>query len=249
MSKKALLVNGICGRCADRSCNEVVSSPKKSRANFVCARCGSKLSREGEKLHGRFFGLRRIEEAVKEILLSLQEEFGIDPKDENFKDTPKRVARAYYEIFEGMSDTEEEIKHILGTAYKEKYDEMIVVGPVETFAVCPHHLLPVEVIAFVGYIPNGQMLGISKLARLVQVLSSRPILQEKLTIDVTDKLMTVLKAKGAACVIRARHMCMCMRGAKERHAWTTTSSMVGALLKKPEARAEFLQLVKFGNGK
>lgn len=210
----------------------------------MCVKCLARLRTEKKKLEGRFLGLPRIEAAMTEVLSALKEEFGINPSDDNFADTPKRVARAYYEIFEGMVDTENEIAKILATAYPEKYDEMIVVGPIETFAVCPHHLLPVEVITHVGYVPDGKVLGISKLARLVQVLSARPILQEKLTIDITDKLSNVLKAKGAACVIKARHFCMCMRGAKSKGSWTTTSSVAGVMLSKPEARSEFLDLVK-----
>lgn len=210
----------------------------------MCVKCQARLRTETKKLEGRFTGLPRVEKAVKDMLEAFRDEFGIDPTDENFRDTPKRVARAYYEIFEGLVDTESEVSKILGTAYTEEYDEMIVVGPIEAFGVCPHHLLPVEIIAHVGYVPDGKVLGLSKLARLVQVLSARPILQEKLTIDITDKLKNVLKAKGAACVIQARHFCMCMRGVKSRNSWTTTSSLVGVLRTKPEARAEFLRISK-----
>lgn len=203
----------------------------------------TKYVREEKKLRNRAFGLPKVEKAITDLLTALAEEYGIDPKDENFIGTPKRVSRLFCEIFEGMVDTENEVEEILSAAYEQKYDEMVTVGPIETFAVCPHHLLPVEVISYVGYIPNGKVLGLSKLARLVQLLSAQPILQEKLTVDITDKLMDVLGAKGAGCVIRARHFCMCMRGARSRNSWTATSSMVGVLRDKPEARQEFLALV------
>lgn len=214
-----------------------------------------KYTQECQKLRRRIFGIKKVEEGVKLILDGLKDEFGIDPHDENFKDTPARVSRAYAEIFSGMVDTEVQVKHILGTAYSSQLDEMVLVGPINVFSFCPHHLLTVEMIVHVAYVPQGKVLGLSKLARLTQVLAARPLLQEQLTEDITSALMgdqhtknfqsgPGLLAKGAACTVRGRHMCMATRGAKADAAWTTTSSMKGVFLSEAEARAEFFSLVK-----
>lgn len=234
-----------CDRCGtDKDVDDRTTVDRK--IVHICPKCNYKLSQELKKVTGRFFGLSRVEKAMKEILGGLSEEFGVDLNDENFRDTPHRVARAYYEIFEGMANTKNKVEEILGTTFPAKYDEMVMVGPVDTWSVCPHHFLPVEVRAWVGYVPNGKMLGLSKLARLVQTLAAAPLLQEKLTTDITGSLMGVLQPKGAACLIKARHLCMAMRGAKSNRAWTKTSSLTGVMLKKPEARAEFFALVNSG---
>lgn len=200
---------------------------------------------ETAKLKSRVYGIPKVTEGVKLILEGLKDEFGIDPTDENFKDTPARVSRAYAEIFAGMAATQDQVNGILKTAYKSDLNEMVIVGPVNVFSFCPHHLLPVEMIIHVAYVPKGKVLGLSKLARLSQILGARPALQEDTTRDIAEALMRGLKPKGAACSIKGRHFCMAMRGAKADAAWTTTNSMEGVFLEKQNgARQEFLSFVK-----
>lgn len=200
-----------------------------------------KFRTESAKLKSRIYGIPMVTKGIEMVLEGLKDEFGIDPEDENFKDTPARVSRAYAEIFSGMAGTKDQVKGILSTAYKSDLNEMVIVGPVNVFSFCPHHLLPVEMIIHVAYVPKGKVLGLSKLARLSQILGARPALQEDTTRDIADALMLGLKPKGAACSIKGRHFCMAMRGAKADVAWTVTNSMEGVFLEKQNgARAEFL---------
>lgn len=191
-----------------------------------------------------------IEAGMHLILLGLQQRFGLDIDDPNFADTPKRVSRMYDEIFSGVKDTEEQVKTILASSFPSNYDQMILVRDIETFSMCPHHFLPVHYHISVAYIPagdakgSGKVLGISKLARLVEILAKRPVLQEQLTDDITRYLMTLKGCRGAACIVKGTHYCMVMRGVKKPTATTITSSLKGVFLDKPEARQEFLELTR-----
>ena len=189
-----------------------------------------------------------VKEGVQKILQGLQM-WGLDPQDENFKDTPDRVARAYGEIFGGMWDTDRRVGEILKASFESSCKEMIVAEGVRVYSMCPHHLLPVEYDVAVAYIPDGRVLGISKLARIVEILAKRPVLQETLTEEIADVLFKDgfggMKSLGSAVRVRGVHYCMKMRGARQQNSKVVTSAIRGAF-EQPEVRAEFLALVNGG---
>ena len=210
----------------------------------LCKSCHAKLHNELSKVAGKFSGISNIEKGVHFILKGLNDEFGLDLKDENFKDTPKRVARAYYEIFEGVKNTKEQVKEILDSSFPSDLNEMIISKNIHVYSMCPHHLLPVEYNISVGYIPHGKVLGISKLSRLVEVLAKRPVLQETLTHEIVDYLNMSLGVVGAICEVEGVHFCMKMRGIKQQNSKMITSAISGVFKDKNNgARAEFLQLI------
>lgn len=189
---------------------------------------------------------RDVQEAVTSIINSLHKWTNkVSIHDPNFKETPQRVARAYAEIFGGLFDDGEQVKEILSKTFPAKADEMITVGPVEVWSICPHHFLPVHMQVWVSYIPNRKVLGLSKLARLAELLAKKPALQEDTTIAIAKTLQTGLSPLGAACLIKGRHLCMEMRGVKKT-AVTTTTALEGVFRKKPEAKSEFLEAVRKG---
>lgn len=190
-------------------------------------------------------GVEVIEYGMSCILEGLQREFGLKIKDQHFVDTPKRVARAYMEIFEGIKNTNKQVEEILSTAFTSNMDEMIVVKDIQVFSMCPHHFLPVEYNIAIAYIPDGYILGISKLSRLVEVLAKRPVVQEQLTEEITKYLMTI-KAKGAAARVEGQHFCMRMRGVKKPDAIVITTSVTGAFRDDPSTRGEFLNYTQRG---
>lgn len=170
---------------------------------------------------------------------------GREPDEPGICDTPRRVVKAWAEQTGRPGDP----AALLATQFTDAphYDELIAVGPVAFASVCEHHLLPFTGTAWVGYIPNGSgVVGLSKLARLVEHYARQPQIQERLTSQITDALVEHLAPKGAACVIRATHSCMTIRGVRAQGAVMTTSSMTGALRDKAEARAEFMALVALG---
>lgn len=213
----------------------------------LCRSCHAKLHNELRKSTIQFAGLSHFKKAAHEIFKGLQQ-MGLDITDVNFKDTPQRVARAYYEIFEGVQDTEEQVKQILSTGFPANgMNNMITACGVCAFSMCPHHLLPVEYRINVGYIPKGDglVLGISKLSRLVRILAKRPVLQETLCEDIVDALMSI-GSEGAAVAISGRHMCMRMRGIKDPTASVYCQSMRGCFKTNHACREEFLMLTKDG---
>lgn len=214
----------------------------------LCKPCHSKLHNEMSGVSGKFIGLSDIEKGVHHILMGLKKEYGLDLKDANFKDTPKRVARAYAEIFSGIKNTKEQVKDILSTAFPSECNGLIIAKDVRVFSMCPHHLLPVDYTISVAYIPSpdGRVLGISKLSRLVEVLAGRPVLQEQLGEDITNSLMGLDGCVGAGCLIEGKHYCMIMRGVNQTNCVTGSSSMKGVFLQRDSegvaARAELMSL-------
>lgn len=182
--------------------------------------------------------------AVADILASLEKwtDRRIQTWSPNFRETPERVARAYAEIFAGLFDNGDQVKEILGKTFPAKSEEMITVGPVQVWSMCPHHLLPVQMRVWIAYVPKKKVLGLSKLARLAELVAKKPALQEDTTVEIAGLLQRGLFPKGAACLIRGRHLCMEMRGVK-KEAWTTTTALEG-VFKRAEARAEFLAAVR-----
>jgi GTP cyclohydrolase I len=182
--------------------------------------------------------LRRIEAAVREILLAI----GEDPDRNGLTDTPARVARAYAEQFSGLRQRPEDV---LTTVFDADHDEMVLVRDIEVHSVCEHHLTPFVGLAHVGYIPNekGQITGLSKLARLVDIYARRPQVQERMTSQIADALMSILDPRGVIVVIEAEHLCMTMRGVRKPGAKTITSAVRGMFRDSDRTRAEALSLL------
>jgi GTP cyclohydrolase IA len=180
----------------------------------------------------------RIERAVREILLAI----GEDPDRNGLAETPGRVARAYAEQFSGLWQRPEDV---LTTVFDAEYDELILVRDIEVYSTCEHHLVPFFGFAHVGYIPNekGQITGLSKLARLVDIYARRPQVQERMTSQIADALMTVLEPRGVLVVIEAEHLCMSMRGVRKPGAKTVTSAVRGSVRDSDRTRAEALSLL------
>ena len=182
---------------------------------------------------------KKIAKAVREIL----EAIGEDPKRRDIIDTPRRVADMYEEIFSGINkDPAKELEVILD----QKHDEIILLKSIPLYSVCEHHLLPFVGKAHVAYIPRqGRVTGLSKLARVVDVLSQRPQVQERLTSQIAEIIMSKLKPQGCMVVIEAEHMCMSFRGVKKPGALTVTSAVRGVFKKNEKTRAETLALIRF----
>jgi GTP cyclohydrolase I len=180
----------------------------------------------------------RIERAITEILLAI----GEDPERDGLRDTPARVARAYAEQFAGLGQKPESV---LTTVFDAGHDEMVLVRDIDVYATCEHHLIPFFGVAHVGYIPNekGQLTGLSKLARLVDLYARRPQVQERMTSQIADGLMSVLEPSGVIVVIEAEHLCMAMRGVRKRGAKTVTSAVRGSFRDSDGTRAEAMSLL------
>lgn len=183
------------------------------------------------------FDQDRAERAIRELLLAV----GENPDREGLKDTPARVARSYREIFAGLRQNPEDV---LTTTFDLGHDEMVLVKDIEVYSSCEHHLVPFHGVAHVGYIPSedGQITGLSKLARLVDVFAKRPQVQERLTTQVADALVRILRPRGVIVVFECEHMCMTMRGIRKPGAKTVTSAVRGQLL-DAATRAEAMSLI------
>ena len=177
----------------------------------------------------------RIERAVREILIAI----GEDPDREGLLRTPNRVARAYGELMAGLS---EDPRIHLKTVFTERYDEVVLLRDIEFHSLCEHHLLPFVGKAHVAYLPDGKVVGLSKLARLVEGYARRPQVQERLTTQIADALMEELNPVGAACVIEATHTCMTIRGAKKPGSTMVTSALRGIFKDNAPNRNEVLSL-------
>lgn len=181
---------------------------------------------------------QRIENAVREILSAI----GEDPDREGLQETPKRVANMYAEIFSGLED---DPKRHLKIFNESNNDEMVVVRDIPMYSMCEHHLLPFVGKAHIAYIPSdGKVIGLSKLARIVDSFSKKPQLQERLTSQIADFLEENLSPKGIAVVIEAEHLCMTMRGARAAGAKTQTSALRGIMRKDARTRAEAMSLLR-----
>jgi len=187
---------------------------------------------------GNGVDLERAAAAVRELLLAV----GEDPDREGLKATPDRVARAYAEIFGGLFVDPSEV---LLTTFDEKHDELVLVKDIPLYSVCEHHLVPWHGTAAVGYIPgdDGRITGLSKLARVVELYARRPQVQERLTTQVADAVMSRLEPRGVIVVVQAEHLCMAMRGVRKPGAVTMTSAVRGIFQTDQRTRAEALSLI------
>lgn len=179
---------------------------------------------------------------VEGNIIRLLEYIGEDPNRDGLKDTPKRVIKSYKELFSGYN---QDPRSLFTTFENDGYDSMVLLKDIELYSMCEHHMLPFYGKAHVAYIPEkGKIVGISKLARLVDLFSRRLQVQERICEQVTNTLMEVLQPKGAACIIEAVHMCMCARGVGKQNSVMSTSSLKGEFLTDPTARQELMNLLR-----
>jgi GTP cyclohydrolase IA len=181
----------------------------------------------------------RIERAVREILAAV----GEDPDREGLRETPARVARMYAELFSGLH---EDPRRHLQKFFTEKYDEVVLVRDISFNSMCEHHMLPFMGVAHIGYVPNGRVLGLSKLARVVEVVARRPQVQERMTETIANLLLDELQAKGVAVVIEATHTCMTIRGIRKPGSLCVTSAMKGIFRSNLSSRSEIMNLIYGG---
>lgn len=179
-----------------------------------------------------------IEQHYKEIITAL----GEDVNREGLLDTPKRAAKAMQFLTRGYQQTLEEITN--NAVFTSEMDQMVIVKDIELYSMCEHHLLPFIGKCHVGYIPNGKVLGLSKVARIVDMFARRMQIQERLTAEIAAAILEVTDAKGVGVVVEAKHMCMMMRGVEKQNSVMTTSTMRGLLRSNEKTRAEFLNLIK-----
>ena len=179
-----------------------------------------------------------LSEIAEELLIRI----GEDPMREGLKRTPARFEKAIRYLTSGYTKNIAEV--INGAIYEEPYDEMVVVRDIELFSLCEHHLLPFYGKCHVAYIPDGKLIGLSKIPRLVDVFARRLQVQERLTSQIANSLQEVLKPQGVAVVIEAFHLCMAMRGVEKQNAFAVTSSMLGVFRKDPRSRSEFMTLLQ-----
>jgi GTP cyclohydrolase I len=180
----------------------------------------------------------KIAENVRQILAGL----GEDPKREGLERTPDRVEKALKFLTGGY--TENIAKIVNGALFNVEYDEMVIVKDIEFFSMCEHHMLPFYGKAHVAYIPNGKVIGLSKIPRIVDVFARRLQVQERMTQEIAETLMEILKPKGVAVTCDAQHFCMMMRGVEKQHSSTVTSAMLGEFRDRKETRDEFLSLIR-----
>lgn len=178
-----------------------------------------------------------VEKNVKTLL----EEMGEDPNREGLLRTPHRVAKAYEFLTQGY--TKDVQKIVNGAIFEEKYDEMVIVKDIDFYSMCEHHLLPFYGKVHIAYVPNGKIIGLSKLPRIVDVFARRLQIQERLTQEIADTLDEILQPKGVAVVAEGYHMCMMMRGVEKQNSITTTSAVHGLFQEDARTRTEFLNLI------
>jgi len=167
---------------------------------------------------------------------------GEDPSREGLKNTPERVEKSLKFLTSGYMINIDEL--VNGALYQENYDEMVIVKDIDLFSLCEHHLLPFLGKCHVAYLPKGQIIGLSKIPRIIDAFSRRLQVQERLTYQIAECLEKILQPKGVAVVIEALHMCMSMRGVQKQSSYTTTSSMLGSFKSDARTRSEFLSLIQ-----
>ena len=179
----------------------------------------------------------QLEQTIRTLLMQI----GEDPKREGLLRTPERVAKSYEFLTSGY---QQDIDAVLNDAiFREKYDEMVIVKDIDFFSICEHHMLPFYGRAHVAYIPNGKILGLSKIPRIVEVFSRRLQVQERMTQQIAETLFNSLQPDGVAVVIEGRHLCMMMRGVEKQNSVATTSAMLGSFRDDERTRNEFLKLI------
>ncbi len=179
-----------------------------------------------------------LDELMREMLVRLGEQ----PEREGLLQTPQRYAKALQDLTKGYREDPEEI--LRGALFSVDYDEMVIVKDIEMFSLCEHHMLPFFGKVHVAYIPKGKVIGLSKVARLVEVFARRLQVQERLTVQIAETIQKVIQPLGVGVVVEARHLCMMMRGVEKQHSAAVTSSMLGCFRDTQETRTEFLSLIR-----
>jgi len=179
---------------------------------------------------------------MEDLIRKLLEDIGEDPTREGLLATPKRVARAWRENVAGYG--QDPAAMVRGALFEAESREMVVVSDIDFYSICEHHLLPFFGKAYVAYIPNGKIVGLSKLARVVEAYARRLQVQERMTRQIAECIMENLEPMGVAVVLKAQHLCMMMRGVQKQNSYATTSEMLGAFRNESKTRAEFLQLIR-----
>jgi GTP cyclohydrolase I len=213
--------------------------PIESESTLVGSRAGEEDETPASAAALARADLPRIQRAVREILAAV----GENPDREGLLETPARVARMYAELFSGLHD---EPREHLRKFFTEKYDELVLVRDISFNSMCEHHLLPFMGVAHVGYIPNGRVIGLSKLARVVEVVSKRPQVQERMTEEIANLLIEELDVKGVAVVVEATHTCMTIRGIRKPGSLCVTSAMKGQFRANLSSRSEVMTLIYGG---
>ena len=183
-----------------------------------------------------------IHDNVKELTKKILIEIGEDPDREGLLNTPLRVAKAWDFLSKGYKQDIDEI--INNAIFEEEYDQMVVVKDIEFYSMCEHHLLPFFGVAHIAYIPNGKIIGLSKIPRILDMFARRLQVQERMTQEVAGMLQSKLNPRGVAVIIEAQHMCMQMRGVEKRKSYMSTSAMLGIFREDNKTRKEFLDIVK-----
>lgn len=178
------------------------------------------------------------EDLVQEMLVRL----GEDPEREGLAATPRRVRKAMEFLTKGYNEDPDAL--LKGALFTVDYDEMVIVKDIEMFSLCEHHMLPFFGKVHVAYIPNGRVIGLSKIPRLIEIFSRRLQIQERLTTQIAETIQRVIEPQGVGVVIEARHLCMMMRGVEKQHSAAVTSSMLGVFRDEEETRSEFLSLIR-----
>ena len=192
---------------------------------------------QGANVQGTIAAGRPLSELVRDLLIAL----GEDPAREELQETPERIARTLQFLTSGNRAPVDEVLN--GALYPVTYDEMVIVKDIEMFSLCEHHLLPFFGKCHVAYIPDRQVIGLSKIPRVVDAFSRRLQIQERLTTEIAETLMNNIRPQGVGVVIEARHLCMMMRGVEKQHSQTVTSAMLGVFRTQQQTREEFLSLV------
>lgn len=227
-------IKGATSESGRRPCS-VPSADRNPLSRCVPAAAGIPAAESAGPAAGQV-DLERIAHAVREILLAV----GENPERDGLRDTPMRVARMYAELFRGLH---QDPRRHLEKCFVEKYDEIVLVKGISFESMCEHHLLPFLGEAHVAYIPNGKIVGLSKLARVLEVLAHRPQVQERLTEQLADLLMQELEPKGVAVIMEATHTCMTIRGIRKPTSVCTTSAMRGIFKSNLSTRTELMSLI------
>jgi len=192
--------------------------------------------------HSPAEGTRLAEASVQQIYAELLTRIGEDPMRDGLISTPRRMEKSMAFLTRGYSQTVEQVLH--DALFDVDYDEMVIVKDVEFYSLCEHHLLPFYGRAHIAYIPNGKVVGLSKIPRIVDVFARRLQVQERLTQQIAEAIETAIHPQGVAVVLEAQHLCMMMRGVQKQESATVTSAMLGAFKTQPQTRTEFLTLVR-----
>lgn len=179
---------------------------------------------------------------MQELYKQLLEQIGENPDREGLKETPERASKAMHYLMKGYQESLDEI--INNALFESDMSEMVIVKNIEIYSMCEHHVLPFLGTCHVGYLPNGRVLGLSKIARVVDYYARRLQIQERLTSEIADSIAAITGARGVAVVIEARHLCMMMRGVEKQSSTMTTSVMLGDMRDNVSSRMEFLNLIK-----